>query len=103
MTRGGPRPGAGRKSDADAPRSKRFELKLTPAQDWWLDHLATSAGLSRTAVIAAALDRAIGEHTCGECSGKDASIDKGAAQANRVTETEETVNVTAQYVTSSIE
>lgn len=86
MTRGGRRAGAGRKADADTPRSVRFELKLTPAQDWWLDHLATSAGLSRTAVVAATLDRTISEHTCSECSECNESV----AETDPVTETAET-------------
>lgn len=92
MTRGGRRDGAGRKSDADTPRSVRFELKLTPAQAWWLDHLATSTKQSRSSVISAALDRTIGEHTCNEChvSGKTLGLAESKAQADPVSETTET-------------
>lgn len=67
MTRGGARKGTGPKPRAGVPMSEMLRAPVTEPQLWWVQHVATHAGLSVAEWIRSLVDAAIGRHECGEC------------------------------------
>lgn len=72
--RGGARKGTGPKPAAGEPARVILRTSVTEVQHAWAEHVAGEMPLPEW--LRSIVDRAISEHTCEECDGKDA--DHGA-------------------------